>query len=173
MAMIRLLILMLALSGWAGALIDVPLEPKDRIKLTGISDRIRIIEVTEVVKSEPEVEGAVESWKVTVKAKVLEVVRGEEGDGKFEHTVTLARVTDWEAREEELGRPADEMEKWIWKRAAQNETGILECVVGGRYLVVDVPLAGTEFFFIAVGHEDSWRGEVLELDPEMRKLFAR
>lgn len=152
---IRLLALLLVVAVSMGF---TPLEPpEDSMRLTAISDRILLIEITKVVHEEPVVNDGVEIRKFTITGKLIEEVRGKGPQGAYNYDGMTMKIIDRKAAEKGLGG-AGALD--VLAYTCQKRCGAENSKVGERYLVI-YSMFGQTFVFIGKD-DDFWRKQVLK-----------
>lgn len=129
-------------------------QPDERIQLSAISDRILWVEITKVTIGEEEVADGIGYRKATVEGKIIETVRGVAKDKDFRDQGILIRVIDGKAYEKVQGGLGLD----VIHAAASQRTGIEDCKVGGRYLVISSRLG--DFYVEVSKNDEDWRPKI-------------
>ncbi len=162
------------LIGTAVGFSEMVIKHEDRLGFAKASRRILLVEVTAAEESPPEQSAGFTSRQLSVRGRVLEVIRGDAGEGRFLHQVDLLELTDHGAFEAATGRPPGDLERSM--TPDRDDTGVKECEVGARVLVIDIGktenLPQILFYRLPVD-DDSWRAKVPDFDPELRARFDR
>lgn len=142
------------------AFTPITVAPECRINMSAFSDKILLVDVTKVSLTEERVENGIGNRDVTVEGTVVEVIRGEQRNGKFHSSGQLTRVADASAAEVKYGAQRLELLSF----AQFDQSGRSECKEGKRYVVSypgsDCRFQG-EFFAEVAKDNDDWRKKIL------------
>lgn len=156
---------LLYLATIATCLGQVSVEPlriprENRLALSRFSDHIILVEITAVERTVPQKSEGLESRKLVIKAKVIEVVRGEKAK-EIEYTDIDIKVTD----PKELARTEYGNTDMFNGPPESQETGSAECKVGERYIML---YALNRAYFVRVSKDDmAWRSKIKKFEFRM------
>jgi len=127
--------------------------------LSRISDHIVLVEITAVERKPPQKIEGLECSSLVIKAKVIEVVRGDDKKEKeIEYTDDDIKVVDRKAFDRSKNGKTDMFDGP--PRSA--ETGSGECKVGERYVMLDA--LGKTYFVRVSKDDESWRGKIKKFE---------
>lgn len=127
------------------------------MKLTAVSDKILLIEVTKVNLTDEKVSDGIGSRTINVEGKVLEVIRGKQESKAFKSTWEIWRVVDYQAAKAKHGEQAMDV-----LDGGSQKTGIENCKEGKRYVVITLAIEPHFVVFCEVPKDnDDWRKKIL------------
>lgn len=160
----RLLLFVIPLCFFVSALTPLYVAPENRIKLTAFSDWISVVEITSVALGDEKTGDGIGERQLEVKGRILEMIRGSAPENnEFRGSKEILRVID--GKQYSKKRSVQELE--FIHAAADRKTGIEDCKVGHRYLVIRcvVGRAYIGEFFVEVSEDDEkWRSMILKRD---------
>lgn len=135
---------------------------KDGMRLTGISDKILLVEITKVTLTDEKVADGIGSRDIKVEGKVLEVIRGKQDSKELTSSWAIWRVVDDQAAMAKHGEQAMDM-----LRGGSMKTGIEDCKEGKRYVVITLAIEPHFVVFYEVPKDkDDWRKQIRPyMDP--------
>jgi len=133
--------------------------PTDPLGLSKVSDHILLVEIKAVERKPPSKgDGGLEMSELIIRAKVIEVVRGDK-EKEIEYSDYDVKVVD----PKEFERSKYAKTGMFRGPPASEETGSAVCKVGERYVVV-YALHKAYFVHVSKGDE-SWRGKIKKIAP--------
>lgn len=142
------------------AFTPITVTPECRINMSAFSDRILLVDITKVSFTDERVENGIGGREVTVEGAVVEVLRGEQQNMKFQSSGQLTRVVDDKTAKTKFGAETVE----LFSLAQYDQSGRSECKEGKRYVVCypgsDSRFQGAFFAEVAKGNDD-WRKKIL------------
>jgi hypothetical protein len=143
-----------------GSADPIHVPPEGRLGLSKVSDHILLVEIKAVERKAPKkADGGLEMSELVIRAKVIEVVRGDK-EQEIEYTDYDVKVVD--SKEFERSKHANT--GMFRGPPASEETGSGECKVGERYVMV-YALHKAYFVHVSQGDE-SWRGKIKKIADE-------
>jgi hypothetical protein len=134
--------------------------PTDPLGLSKVSVHILLVEIKSVERKPPsKTDGGLEMSELIIRAKVIEVVRGDK-EKEIEYSDYDVKVVD----SKEFERSKYAKTGMFRGPPASEETGSGKCKVGERYVMV-YALAKAYFVHVSKGDE-SWRGKIKKIADE-------
>ncbi len=149
----------------ASAFSEITIPPEQRIRLSALSERILLVDITRVELNSPITENGIETQNLVMSGSIVEVVRGPNPGKVFESACLSFRVSD-EAAYKNANKGAASPD-WFHGESIAVKTGAAEVKQGGRYLVIYC--RGSEFFVPVDRADESWRKKLLELRKQEEK----
>ena len=131
----------------------VEIPPEGRMRLTAISDRILLVEITKVNISDEKVTDGIGYREIQLEGKVLEVIRGEMITKEFQSSRDMWRVVDNEKATAKHG-----VQSMEFLACGPFKTGIDDCKKGKRYVVISTDYG--RLFYEVPKDKDDWRKEI-------------
>lgn len=130
---------------------------EDGMRLTGVSDKILLVEITKVTLTDEKVVEGVGTRDIKVEGKVLEVIRGKQDSKEFTSSWDIWRVVDDQAAMAKHGEQAMDA-----LSGGSNKTGIEKCKEGKRYVVITLAIEPHLVVFYEVPKDkEDWRKDIL------------
>lgn len=155
-------IAMVLLPALAFGFTEITIAPKDRIRLSALSDHILLIDASRVEWKPATVEGGMEFHELVISGTVVEVLRGKSRGKDFTYTCKDFRVADEDAYKKANGGSSSP--DMLHSAPTSQKTGAAEVKVGLRYLAI---YFHESVFFVQVTADDkTWRGKILEFQKD-------
>jgi len=144
------------------AFTPVEIPPEGRMKLSAISDKILLVEITKVTFTDEKVTDGIANRDIHVEGKVLEVIRGNESEKHFNASWGIFHVVNSETALAKHGEQAMDM-----LSSGSTKTGIEDCKEGKQFVVITLAIEPHFVLFHEVPKDNNeWRMEIRpRVDP--------